>query len=142
MPEGPRWVELTRAVGEINTRLIAGDLENEEIRTHIEMEGSAWFYAAEDPNRIGTIYVLEQDLARAERILEEASAETPAGLEDEVDYDDYDDDAETGPEPGYPILAAGEGGLRWRPLRWAIAAVVVGALLFGFLEGSLRDLLL
>ena len=36
--------------------MIAGDLENEEIRTHIEMEGSAWLYAGEDPNRMATIY--------------------------------------------------------------------------------------
>lgn len=146
MTDGPQWVELTRTVGEINARLIAGDLENEEIRTHIELEGSAWFYAAEDPNRLATIYVLAPDLQRAEAVLQEASegstevaeADEDLGYEDEPGFDDADVGA-TGSAP--PILAKQDSGLRSRSLRWVIAAVVLGALLFGFMEGSLRELL-
>ena len=142
MPEGPRWVELTRAVGEINARLIAGDLENEEIRTHIELEGSAWLYAGEDPNRMATIYVLEEDLEKAERVLEEASTGATAG---DVDSPDLEDEA--GAEDvqefsaDYPILAERDGGLRSRPLRWLIAALVLGALLFSLLQETSLDFL-
>lgn len=136
MQDRPQWVELTRTVGEINARLIAGDLENEEIRTHIELEGSAWFYAAEDPNRIATIYVLAHDLDRAEAVLEEASSGDAAITDEEIDPDEP-----AIPASSYAIVAEQDHGLRSRPLRWAIAAAVVGALLFGFLEGSFRDLL-
>ncbi len=122
-------------MGEINARLIAGDLENEGIRTHIELEGSAWFYAAEDPNRMATIYVLAHDVDRAGSVLEEASSGNAEILDE-----DYHEVADV-PEPSYEVVAEQDRGLRSRPLRWAIAAAVVGALLFGFLEGSFRDLL-
>lgn len=144
MAEGPRWVELTRAVGEINARLIAGDLENEEIRTHIELEGSAWLYAGEDPNRMATIYVLEEDLEKAETVLEQASTgETAEGV-DAPDFDMEDDDqpvdvSET--SAGYPILAQQDSGLRSRPLRWLIAAVILGALIFSLLRETSLDFL-
>lgn len=145
MPEGPRWVELTRAVGEINARLIAGDLENEEIRTHIELEGSAWLYAGEDPNRMATIYVLEEDLDKAERVLEEAGSGATAGDVDSPDLDEDEDEA--GAEDvhessaDYPILAERDSGLRSRPLRWLIAALILGALLFSLLQETSLDFL-
>lgn len=147
MPEGPRWVELTRAVGEINARLIAGDLENEEIRTHIELEGSAWLYAGEDPNRMATIYVLEGDVDRARQVLAEAAAGEFAGGEEVLarESDHPDEDFEEGYEDratsDYPILAEGETGFRSRPLRWLIAALVAGALVFGLLRETSLDFL-
>lgn len=143
MTDGPRWVELTRAVGEINARLIAGDLENEEIRTHIELEGSSWLYAGEDPNRMATIYVLDEDLERAERVLEEASSGATAGDVDASDIDEGGDRAsgEEGISAGYPILAEQDTGLRSRPLRWLIGAVILGVLVFALLRDSSLDFL-
>lgn len=137
-PGSPRWVELTRTVGEINARLVAGDLENEDIRTHIELEGSAWFYVAEDPNQLATIYVLEPDLERAKDVLKEAE-EGGSGVSDDDLVPDYDDDV-AAMSPSYPILGDQDTGLRSRPLRWAIAAVIVGALVFGFLRGTVFDI--
>lgn len=146
MAEGPRWVELTRAVGEINARLIAGDLENEEIRTHIELEGSAWLYAGEDPNRMATIYVLEEDVERARQVLEEAAAGQADGtgdLESDVEAGDggFADPTGAFDEPGYEIVAEQDRGLRSRPLRWLIAAVILGAIVFTLLQDSSLDLL-
>lgn len=123
-------------MGEINARLIAGDLENEGIRTHIELEGSAWFYLADDPNQLAMIYVLAHDLDRAEAVLEEVSAGDAA-----IGHADIDPDMTTTTGASDDIVAEQERGLRWRPLRWAIAAVIVGALMYGFLEGSLREIL-
>ena len=141
MPESSRWVELTKTVGEINARLIAGDLESEEIRTHIEMAPSSWFYGAEDPNRLVTIYVLSEDLPRAESLLERASAEDAGEVAVDPVEDDVEgyDEAEPA-EPDYPIFAEQGSGLRSRPLRWALAAVIVGALVFGFLRGTVFDI--
>ena len=144
MAQGPRWVELTRAVGEINARLIAGDLENEGIRTHIELEGSAWLYAGEDPNRMATIYVLEEDLQKAESVLEQASAgETADGVEaTDFDSEEHDEFVDvSGSSTSYPILAQQDSGLRSRPLRWLIAAVILGALLFSLLQETSLDFL-
>ena len=144
MAEGPRWVELTRAVGEINARLIAGDLENEGIRTHIELEGSAWLYAGEDPNRMATIYVLEEDLDRSQSVLDQASTgETAVGV-DASDFETEEDDQFAdvpGTSADYPILAQQDSGLRSRPLRWLIAAVILGALLFSLLQETSLDFL-
>lgn len=131
----PEWIELTKVVGEINGRLIAGELENDGIRAHMEMAPAAWFYGAEDPNRLVTIYVLSEDLERAERLLGEGPAE--------------EEPAETG-APGGPapagfdpdlVIAARESGLRARPLRWLLAAVVGAALLLVFLKGNVLDLI-
>ena len=144
MAEGPRWVELTRAVGEINARLIAGDLENEGIRTHIELEGSAWLYAGEDPNRMATIYVLEEELEKAEGVLEEASSGATAADVGTPDFDDEGQGDNMGVQEAsadYPIFAQQDTGLRSRPLRWLIAAVILGALLFGLLQETSLDFL-
>jgi len=140
MPESSRWVELTKTVGEISARLIAGDLENEEIRTHIEMAPSSWFYGAEDPNRLVTIYVLPEDLPRAESLLEQASAEGADEIAMDLVEEDVEGYDEAEAEAAYPIFAEEGSGLRSRPLRWALAAVIVGALVFGFLRGTVFDI--
>lgn len=133
MSKGPEWVELTKAVGEINGRLIAGELENEDIRVHIEMAAAAWLYGAEDPNKLVTIYVQEEDLERAERLL----AGTEGGGNAEPAYDAMPDGDEYAGE--VDVLADRERGLRNRPLRWIVAALVIGALLSG-LFAMLRNL--
>ena len=132
----PEWIELTKVVGEINGRLVAGELENEGIRVYMEMAAAAWFYGAEDPNRLVTIYVLAEDLERAERLLDETQATAPGGEVDELG------------EPAAPsfdpdvVIADEDRGLRARPLRWLLAVVVGGALLFGFFKGNILDVVL
>ena len=132
MPE-PEWVELTKTVGEINGRLIAGELENEGIRVHMEMEAAAWFYGTEDPNRLVTIFVLSEDLGRAERLVGEGAA-----LDDAVEYEPSENDYAA--EASHPdVYADRERGLRGRPLRWLLAALIGGALIFSLLQGTPFD---
>ena len=129
----PEWIELTKVVGEINARLVAGELENEGIRVHLEMEPAAWFYGAEDPNRLASVYVLAADLERAERLVGEGSA-----LDDAIEYEPSESDYET--EPNHPdVYADRERGLRGRPLRWLLAALIGGALIFSLLQGTIFD---
>ncbi|HJR46468.1 MAG TPA: DUF2007 domain-containing protein [Actinomycetota bacterium] len=132
MAPDPEWIELTKTVGEINARLLAGELETEGIRVHLEMASAVWLYGAEDPNKLVTIYVQDEDLERAERLLAEAEAgrAEPAYEVETAGILEFE------PEPG--VYADRERGLRNRALRWIVAAVVAAALLYGLLANVLN----
>ncbi len=109
---GPRWVELTKTNGEIDAQLVAGGLEAEGIRTHLEKAPGVWRYGASDPFALVTIYVPDDQLVNARALISDPSA-------DHFEFDQPE------PPPEAPELP--DPFLRSRPLRWWIAALGGGA---------------
>lgn len=76
------WVELTRARGDIDARLLAGRLEETGIETIVlrDNSGAAWLYGARDPYASVAILVRKIQLEDARIVLAEIALESPAEL--------------------------------------------------------------
>ena len=125
MSAAPEWVELTKANGDIEAHLIAGDLESEGIDTHLEKHPGVWRYGASDPFELISIYVRPVQLPQAQKLLSEAAAESYA-------FEETDSSPQTElPDPF----------IRSRPLRWWLAAFVAGGLILAMLRSSIPEVL-
>lgn len=125
LPASPEWVELTKTNGEIDARLVAGNLESEGIETHLEKAPGVWRYGASDPFALVTVYVHEDDVERAERLLRESSPEAY-----EFDKSESHDDVELV-----------DPFIRSRPLRWWIAAFIAGGLILALMRSTVSEVL-
>lgn len=123
------WVEVVKANGEIEAQIMAGSLETEGIDTHVEKATSAWRYGASDPFVLISIYVHEDELERARRVLDEASAS------------DYDFGEMPEPQGDGDVGEMPQPYVRTSSLRWWVAAIVLAALIVGMMQLDFFDVL-
>lgn len=125
MSAAPEWVELTKANGDIEAHLIAGDLESEGIDTHLEKHPGVWRYGASDPFELISIYVRPTHLPQAQKLLGEA---------DPASYDFEETDSPAEEELPDPFI-------RSRSLRWWLASFVAGGLILAMLRSAIPEVL-